>query len=142
MPFRRQWHDFRFARGWTLAECVRVMKFGKLIIVGVVIGLLLVTLREALAGDPALETQAIQHETLQRFTLAFVTVRELNAIYRREIEQSDGPEEAAELRDEARATMTEAIERTGLKVGEYNFIAHQLQRNPSLFMTLDEMLAP
>ncbi|GGX70740.1 DUF4168 domain-containing protein [Saccharospirillum salsuginis] len=118
------------------------MKFGKLVLMGVVIGLLLVTLREALAGEPVMESDEIQEETLQQFALAFITVRELNALYREEIEQTKESEEAVQLRDEARAAMTEAIERTGLEVGEYNFIAHQMRRNPQLFMTLDEMLSP
>lgn len=118
------------------------MKLGKLVLVGLVVGLLMVTLRESLAEEPPFETESFPDKPLEQFVIAFITVRDLNAVYRQEIAQSDGMAEATELRDEARALMTEAIERSGLEVGEYNFIAHQLRKNPQLFMPLSEMLAP
>lgn len=115
------------------------MKFGKWILMGLAGGLLMVTIREAVSEELAKAPEWMISEKLQQFTEAMVAVQELNALYQLDAPQLE-PAAAEQLRDRTRDAMTDAIERAGLEVMEYDFIARQLQQNPSLFMTLDALL--
>jgi PPE-repeat protein len=77
-------------------------------------------------------TEHVSDEQVEKFAEAYTEVAQLRDQYTQQIVETEDPERATELQQEANQRMIEAVEGKGLSVGEYNSIAEAMDRDAEL----------
>lgn len=70
--------------------------------------------------------------TLEKFSVAFAEVLNLQQDFARQLEGVESDEQAREMQQQVQQDMVEAVEESGMSVEEYNDVAIQLDQNPQL----------
>ncbi|HEX7116507.1 MAG TPA: DUF4168 domain-containing protein [Steroidobacter sp.] len=78
------------------------------------------------------EAGQIDEEKLDRFADAYIAVEEIQSDTQKALEAADDPREEYKLRADAEGKIIEAVERSGLKLEEFNRIAERMSQDREL----------
>ena len=93
--------------------------------------------QDADAGEQA-PAPEISDAEIEAFAAALIDVQEIGQAWTQRMQEAEDQEAIAEMREEARAEMTAAIEEHGLTVEEYNQIATAAQDDPELAQRIQQ----
>ncbi|MCG5535297.1 DUF4168 domain-containing protein [Ectothiorhodospira mobilis] len=82
------------------------------------------------AGAPPAPDVELTDSLVDDFVEAFAEVRKIEQDFAGELEDTQDPEKAQSLHQEAQEKMVEAVESTGMDVQKYNDVAMALQNDP------------
>jgi len=91
-------------------------------------------------APPAEETIDVSDQQLEQFADAQVEIGSIQEDYSARLMETEDPEKARELQQEAQDEMTTAVEDAGLDVETFNSIAMAIQSSPELQQKLSTLL--